>query len=62
MEWADACVIVMPCGRSAHIEAGYFVGAKKLLVILLAPGEPELMYKMASTVCVDMSEVLKALR
>jgi len=59
---ADACVMVMPCGRSAHIEAGYFVGAGKKLVILLADsGEPELMYKMATRVAVDMGEVLQAL-
>src|SRR6266403_1358119 len=30
MKWADACVLVNPCGRSAHLEAGYFVGAGKL--------------------------------
>ncbi len=24
MQWADGGVLVMPCGRSAHLEAGYF--------------------------------------
>ena len=47
MEDADVGLLVMPCGRSAHLEAGYFVGAGKPLVIALAAGEPELMYKMA---------------
>ena len=47
---ADVCVLVMPSGRSAHLEAGYAVGAGKPTVVLLAEGEPELMYKMASTV------------
>jgi hypothetical protein len=47
MKWADACVMVMPCGRSAHLEAGWFVGAGKPLIILLSGGEPELMYSMA---------------
>lgn len=32
---ADACVLLLPCGRSAHLEAGYFVGARKPLLILL---------------------------
>lgn len=32
---ADACVLVLPCGRSAHLEAGHFAGAGKLLFILL---------------------------
>lgn len=62
MEWAEAGVLIMPCGRSAHIEAGYFVGAKKPLFILLADGEPELMYKMATRLCLTIDELLSALR
>lgn len=59
MQWADAGVLVLPCGRSAHLEAGYFNGARKPLWILLEPNEfpvpqgesnPELMYKMAAGV------------
>lgn len=57
MQWADAGVLVMPCGRSAHIEAGYFVGAKKPLYILLSDGEPELMYKMATLLCLTLEEL-----
>jgi nucleoside 2-deoxyribosyltransferase len=59
MRAADAGVLVLPCGRSAHIEAGYFVGALKPLVILIAPGEPELMYKMATAVAVTIREVIE---
>ena len=48
MEWADAGVLLLPCGRSAHLEAGYFVGAKKPLYIHIPVCvEPELMYRMA---------------
>jgi hypothetical protein len=50
MLWADAFVLVMPCGRSAHLELGWAVGAGKKTVILLGSGEPELMYKMADHV------------
>lgn len=57
MVWAEACVMVMPCGRSAHLEAGYFVGAHKPLYILVSDGEPELMYKMATGICTDVSEL-----
>jgi hypothetical protein len=60
MVWADIGVLVLPSGRSAHIEAGYFVGAGKRLVILLAPGEPELMYKMTPHICTTMEQVLEA--
>lgn len=44
---ADLCVLVMPCGRSAHLELGYCVGSQKPTGILLTDGEPELMYAMA---------------
>jgi hypothetical protein len=57
MQWADACVLLMPCGRSAHLEAGWFVGAGKPVCILLSSGEPELMYKMANRLCVQPDEI-----
>lgn len=66
MERARACVLVMPCGRSAHIEAGYFVGAGRPLHILLSDGEPELMYRMAyetgGRAHVVLETVIEALR
>lgn len=49
LEACDACVLVMPCGRSAHLEAGFAIGAGKPTAILVTEGEPELMYKMART-------------
>jgi hypothetical protein len=46
---ADAVVLLLPCGRSAHLEAGWATGAGKRVLILLDTdgNEPELMYKMA---------------
>lgn len=46
MRWADACVLLLPSGMSAHLEAGWFAGAGKRVAVL-APEirEPELMYK-----------------
>ena len=35
MKWADACVLVLPCGRSAHLELGWCAGAGKFTAILL---------------------------
>jgi hypothetical protein len=61
MQWADGGILVLPCGRSAHLEAGYFAGAGKFLAILLAPGEPELMYKMADAICLSVIDVLSAI-
>lgn len=39
MRWADLCVLLLPCGRSAHIEAGWMVGAGKRLIVYI-PSEP----------------------
>jgi hypothetical protein len=39
MIWADACVITLPCGRSAHLEAGWMMGRGKPTAVYL----PELM-------------------
>lgn len=46
MRWADAFVLLLPSGMSAHLEAGWACGAGKPVVVL-APElrEPELMYK-----------------
>ena len=47
LERASTVILLMPCGRSAHLEAGYARGQGKRLGILLSDGEPELMYHMA---------------
>lgn len=62
MVWADTCVLVLPSGRSAHIEAGYFVGAGKDLHILMPEVEPpDLMYKMATKVHVNEFSLVRSL-
>lgn len=45
----DALLLVLPCGRSAHLEAGFAIGQGKKVVILLHEDafEPELMYLLA---------------
>lgn len=35
MQWADTCVLLLPCGRSAHMEADLMAGAGKQVFILL---------------------------
>lgn len=47
MKWADCCVLLLPSGMSAHLEAGWFAGmGKPVAVIAPEIREPELMYKM----------------
>jgi hypothetical protein len=60
LRWADTTILVMPCGRSAHLEAGYAAGAGQRVAILLSrdqPAEPELMYSMAGIVSDSIEEI-----
>jgi hypothetical protein len=63
MEWADTFVMVLPCGRSAHLELGWACGARKRTIILQTEiQEPELMYLEADAICVSIDEMLQALK
>lgn len=68
MEWADTCVMLLPCGRSAHIEAGYCKGRGKRLVVYYTHGEdtrgfePDLMYLLADNIAIGEDELLRALK
>jgi len=62
MQWADTCVLVLPCGRSAHLEAGWFTGQGKRCIILTRDGEePELMALLATDICISVEEVIERL-
>jgi hypothetical protein len=66
MEWADTCVMLLPCGRSAHIEAGYMKGRGKRLIIAYpndAPDgfEPDLMYLLGDHITIGLGELLRTL-
>lgn len=44
----DICVLVLPSGKSAHIEAGFAASAGKTVIIYSPqPDQPELMYMMS---------------
>lgn len=57
---ADETVLVLPCGRSAHLELGYATGAGQHTYVLLDDpiSEPELMYLMNSEICTSLAELL----
>jgi hypothetical protein len=60
MEKCDTCVLVLPCGRSAHLELGWFVGQGRRAAILLEdPCLPELMYKMVDLITPSLETVLR---
>lgn len=72
LDWCSACVLLLPSGSSAHLEAGYTAGRGKATCVYV-PGfrEPELMYntfqtlplsRALETFCLTMDEVLKFLQ
>lgn len=59
MEKADTFVMVLPCGKSAHLEIGWAIGAGKRTAILLEdPVEPELMYRGADYLARNVHDLL----
>lgn len=64
LDHADAVVLVLPAGKSAHLELGWALGQGKAGFILL-DGEParfDVMYKFADAVCNDVDELIKELQ
>lgn len=57
--WCDACVLLLPSGKSAHLEAGYCKGTRKPLYLLrIDDDEPDLMHLM----CDEIFDSMEALR
>lgn len=62
LEWADACVLVLPCDRSAHTEAGWCKGrGMKTIVYIPKMEEPELMYKLFDAVTNSIDQLISLL-
>jgi len=61
---AQATVLVLPCGRSAHLELGYAAGDGQRTVVLLDDpmSEPELMYLACSDIVVSLDELAEKFR
>jgi len=63
LEESDATVLVLPCGRSAHLELGYACGSDQATYVLMTePQEPELMYKLCDGVVTSVDELASRLR
>ena len=67
LDWCQACVLVLPSGMSAHLEAGW-CAAKGKPVVIYAPElkEAELMYKLfdhdgATPIFGNLSEMIDAI-
>ena len=58
----DAVVCVLPCGRSAHLELGYGIGAGKRTVLLWHDGdEMDIMHKAVDAIVFSAAEIPAAL-
>jgi hypothetical protein len=58
----EACVLLQPSGRSAHLELGWAAGAGKLTIVYLRDGEqPDLMYRMCDALVTSTPELLATL-
>jgi hypothetical protein len=58
----EACVLVLPCGRSAHLEAGHALGAgRPVIAYIPEPIEPELMYGMLHEIALSLDELVAKL-
>ena len=55
-------MLVLPCGRSAHTEAGWMAGAgKRVIAYIPEMVEPELMYKLFDAVVGNLEDLLKSI-
>lgn len=63
LNWADTCILVLPCGRSAHTEAGWMKGSGKTTIVYIpVMQEPELMYKLFDLVSDSLDEIISLLK
>lgn len=65
MKAADICVLLLPCGRSAHLEAGWMKGAGKKVFAFIYSGdriEPELMYGLIDGIALSIQELAEMLK
>lgn len=59
LDEADTLVLVLPCGKSSHLELGYAIGQGKNTIIYLEdPMQPELMYRAADEMVTNIQELL----
>ena len=65
IDWADVVFLLLPAGKSSHLEAGYAKGQEKKLIIFqeqYPKGEFDVMYGFADLLTDDPCEVIEFLR
>src|ERR1017187_7550756 len=63
MDRAECCILVLPCGRSAHLEAGYMAAqCKPVFTLALGPEGADLMVLLlgpSTHLCTTMNELFE---
>lgn len=64
LDRSDAAVLVLPAGKSAHLELGYMAGQDKPTFVLFdkEPERYDVMYKFATDVCMSKEELARAIK
>ncbi len=59
IDLADCVVLVMPAGKSSHLELGYAIGGGKLGIVLLdgTPDRYDVMPNLAASVCANLDDL-----
>jgi hypothetical protein len=56
---SDVCVLILPCGKSAHLEAGFMKGnGKRTYILMFEKDRPELTYSIADGIFSTTKELL----
>ena len=64
IDWAEVILLLLPAGKSSHLEAGYAKGSGKKLIIFqeqYPKGEFDVMYGFADLLTDDPSDVIEFL-
>ena len=64
IDWADAVILLLPAGKSSHLEAGYAKGSGKKLIIYqteFPKGEFDVMYGFADLITTNLAEIMQYL-
>ena len=63
LDWCECVVMLLPCGNSAHLEAGYAKGQNKKLIIFgeFKKGEFDVMYGFADKLCRSLYKLKEVL-
>ena len=62
LNWCDCCLLVLPAGNSAHIEAGYAKGRGKKLIVYspegFKKGKYDVMYGFADVITDSYKDII----